>query len=238
MNIFTNKVKDKVFHGPISSELFKHSQEYRALATLRYCFPGQYETMSVSESPDLQDKENDVGIEVTVAVQGSDMQATDAFSKLRHTKDNAQQDKLTNLIRSCGFSIDSMPCGIPIISTAGTSEGEKYIFQKSLINKLGKLQDYKNSFNTVGLVMILKEIPTTEAENNLIEWIQEVNQEENDFYDFIYIISCRFCIYFENKTNYSLKRIITKAESELLQTIGRMTAEKELTLESQEWKEK
>lgn len=68
MKIDTNKIKNKRFTTPIESELQKHSQEYRVLATLRYLYPNRFENMITSESPDLQDKENSIGIEVTAAV--------------------------------------------------------------------------------------------------------------------------------------------------------------------------
>lgn len=56
MKIDTDQIKNKKFTAPIKSELQKHSQEYRVLATLRYLFPNRFENMVTGEAPDLQDK--------------------------------------------------------------------------------------------------------------------------------------------------------------------------------------
>ena len=42
MKIDTEKIKNKKFTGPIEAKLQKYSQEYRALATLKYLFPNRF----------------------------------------------------------------------------------------------------------------------------------------------------------------------------------------------------
>ena len=54
-------------------------------------------------------------------------------------------------------------------------------------------------------------------------------------YDFVYVISHRFCIYYDVHTNTTEKRSLKENESRSFATIGRMTAESKLTLEDTEW---
>ena len=82
MDINTDLVKSKKYITPIKSSIQNSSQEYRILATLRYLYPGRFDNMIKSESPDLQDLGNSAGIEVTVAVRQDDMKASRAFSEL------------------------------------------------------------------------------------------------------------------------------------------------------------
>lgn len=69
MNINTDFVKNKKYTSPIQSCYIKSSHEHRVLATLRYLHPTEFNTMIVKDTPDLQDAERGLGIEVTVAVK-------------------------------------------------------------------------------------------------------------------------------------------------------------------------
>ncbi|MDE5716601.1 MAG: hypothetical protein K2I53_03095 [Lachnospiraceae bacterium] len=102
MKIDTDRIKNKQFAMPIKSELLKHSQEYRALAILRYLFPNRFEKMVTGEAPDLQDNENDIGIEVTVAVEKRDMQVSREFANLPQR--NKNEGKCKDAIISSGYS--------------------------------------------------------------------------------------------------------------------------------------
>ena len=234
MKIYTDLVKNMKFSYPIDSELRKHSQEYRVLATLRYLFPGKYEDMTVEDSPDLQDSINDIGIEVTIADPDNDMKAADAFSKICEGR-NDQEEVNKGRIESSGYSLRPTPWGKKTISATGTSDGEKKIFQERIRKKRAKLQCYREKFKVLGLALLLTEIPTSEAENCFVDWCHEVFQEDNNFFDFVYIISNRFCIYYEAQKNYSQKQEISSEEDCLLKTIAIMTAEGKLDLKDQEW---
>ena len=140
MKIYTDLVENKKYSCPIQADLLKYSQEYRVLATLRYLFPGRYETMAMGESPDLQDCINGLGIEVTAAVRENDMKASRAFSKLCQERNNQAAKKYNGIIESSGYSLKSLPWGQLSISTIGTSDGEKKCFQNSIRKKKTKLE--------------------------------------------------------------------------------------------------
>ena len=235
MNLNTDLVNHKAFELPICSKIQNLSQEYRVLATLRFLYPGKYDSMIKAEAPDLQDVNNGVGIEVTVAVREKDMEASRALLELCQHESVSKKDS-KGIIEKCGYSLVQMNDSGFMISTLGTSGGEYAVFRRNMINKSKKLPRYRSLFNNVGLAILLQEIPTTFAENNIPKWISKLNGTETEKYDFIYVISHRFCIYFDALANITEKKPLTQNETRLLSTIGRMTAEGELSLDSIEWR--
>ena len=233
MNINTALIKNKVFEGAISSELVKASQEYRALAVLRYLFPGKFEQMEHGDKPDLQDNINHIGIEVTSAVQADDMKA----SRLLAEFDENSCEKLTkdlDKIINCGYDINII-YGKMSISRLGTADSEKTCLQNAIIKKCKKADKYKD-YARIGLAVLLPEIPTSYAEDHIIDWIKEIYSEIKTSFDLIYVISNRFCIICDIKNDYMDKKCLENTENQLLCKIARMTAEGELTLDSIEWK--
>ena len=234
MNIHTDLIKSKRFTSSIEPSVLKHSQEYRVLATLRYLFPTQFESMNIGETPDLQDLENGVGIEVTSAVKEDDMIASRIFSELCQGEPE-EIEKRKEIIKKCGYSCSLLKGEKFAISSSGTSDEEKLYFQDGIRKKVKKLPRYRTKFTTVGLAILLPEIPTSYAEAHLSKWISDSFKVIGNSFDFIYVISHRFCIYYDVQTNGIEKHSLTQDESNLLSTIGRMTAEGELSLMDKEW---
>lgn len=234
MNINTDLVKNREFVSSIKPSVLKHSQEYKVLATLRYLFPARFNTMITGEAPDIQDCVNGIGIEVTAAVKENDMKASRIFSGPHQGKPK-DTEKRKEKIKLCGYSFVTFKDEKAAISTTGTSDGEKYIFQESIRKKTKKLQQYRANFKSIGLAVILPEIPTSHAENNLSEWAFEIFEKNDNFFDFVYVISHRFCIYYDTQSNVSEKHLLTSEEYRLLSKIARMTAEGGLSLTDKEW---
>lgn len=234
MRINTDLVKNKRYNTSIEACLLKHSQEFRALATLRYLFPGKYDAMVNGETLDLQDCANSIGIEVTAAVKEKDMMVSRLFSELnKGTPKEIEKRKKT--IESSGYTFVPRKSQGVAISVSGTADGEKLFIQESIKKKIKKLPQYRETFRTLGLAIILPEIPTTYAEQHIPEWISEVLSEMECSYDFVYVISHRFCIYYNAQKNSLSKHALSNVESASLITIGRMTAEGELALSDVEW---
>lgn len=204
------------------------------LATLRYLYPMKYDTMITGETPDLQDSVNSLGIEVTVAVTENDMKVSRAFSELYHGS-LEDIEKRKEKIKSNGYAFVSFKDEKDVIAISGTSDGEKQFFLKCIRKKTKKLQHYRINFKKIGLAIILPEIPTSYAENHFSEWIFEAFKDTNNSFDFVHLISHRFCIYYDVQENISEKHSLTSNESCLLSKIGRMTAEGELSLTDSEW---
>lgn len=234
MNIHTNLVKNKRFTSSIEPSILKHSQEYRVLATLRYVYPEKFDAMITGETPDLQDSISSTGIEVTAAVKADDMKVSRTFSELNQGKPK-DIEKRKNIIKSSGYSFVPLKGENVVISTSGTADGEKSFFQESILRKAKKIQQYRTNFKRIGLAILLPEIPTTYAEDHFSKWIFELLIDAENQFDFCYVISHRFCLYCDVQTGTSEKKELAQEESRLLSTIGRMTAEGELTLKSEEW---
>ena len=130
MKINTEIVKNKKFEAAIKPCLLKHSQEYRALATLRYLYPTKFDKMVTGEAPDLQDCENGIGIEVTAAVSENDMRASRAFSEL-YQGENKDIEKRQKAIESSGYTFVPLMDNKAVIATSGTADGEKHFFKKA-----------------------------------------------------------------------------------------------------------
>ncbi|MBR5277773.1 MAG: hypothetical protein IKU23_00750 [Clostridia bacterium] len=234
MRINTDLVKNKRYNTSITACLLKHSQEFRVLATLRYLFPDKYNAMVNGEAPDLQDCANSIGIEVTAAVKEKDMMVSRLFSELnKGTPKEIEKRKKT--IESSGYTFVPPKNKGVAISVSGTTDGERFFIQESIKKKIKKLPQYRETFRTLGLAIILPEIPTTYAEQHIPEWISEVLGEMECSYDFVYVISHRFCIYYDAHKNSLSKHTLSNEESTSLITIGRMTAEGALSLSDVEW---
>ena len=104
------------------------------------------------------------------------------------------------------------------------------------MQKTKKLEQYHANLEEIGLAIILPEIPTSCAETNLSEWLSDLSGESDNLFDFVFVISHRFCIYYDIQGNVTEKRSLTSDEDRWLVTIGRMTAEGELSFtDSEEW---
>lgn len=234
MKINTDLVKNKRYNTSIEACLLKHSQEFRALATLRYLFPGKYDAMVNGEAPDLQDCASSIGIEVTAAVKEKDMMVSRLFSELnKGTPKEIEKRKKT--IESSGYTFVPLKNQGVAISVSGTADGEKLFIQESIKKKIKKLPQYRETFRTLGLAIILPETPTIYAEQHIPEWLSEAFNDAEYSYDFVYVLSHRFCICYNIQENSLCKHALSDEESISLTTIGRMTAEGELTLSDVEW---
>ncbi len=234
MNIHSSLIKNKKFNGAIEPALLKRSQEYNVLGILRYLYPQKYNTMVLGEAPDLQDKGHSTGIEVTIAVSENDMKASRAFSQLLEGNDETGKRHI-NKIEESGYKLTSIERKSVSIHATGTSNGEKNLFQKAIRKKIKKSPHYRENFENLGLAVVLSEIPTSEAEYDCIAWTREVFQNAQKSFDFVYILAHRFCLYYDTHADSCDKRMISVNDLYAIKTIARMTAEGELSLESDEW---
>lgn len=235
MNIFSNVVADYIIDSAIQSELVKQSQEFRVLATLRYLFPNRFDYMIKGERPDLQDIASGTGIEVTIAAKDKDMQAARVFTENCENHRSSKAIYGKKAIENNGYSIIQNQYGKVLTVPTGTLEGEKRVFQDCIHRKLLKASEYRRGFPKLGLAVLLTEIPTTEAERSFGDWVYDVLPSKEAAFDFVYIISERFCHYYNILMPYRLRKAITKEETLLLGKVARMTAEGELTLDSPVW---
>lgn len=170
---------------------------------------------------------------MTSAVDWRDMRASREFANLQQKNGNNEKHK--RAIISTGYSFLTIKEGKFAICTSGTSDGEKVFFQESIRKKIKNLQRYKAKFHKIGLAVIWHEIPTSDVKDHLCEWIAEVFDKNDTVFDFVYVLSHRFCIYYDVQENTSEIRMIKDTETIFLSIIARMTAEGELSLNDEEW---
>ena len=233
MNIYSKSISDVNFISAIAPALLKHSREYRVLATLRYLFPGRFENMIVADAPDLQD--GSIGIEVVAAVKNEDAQAERLFSYYHNPRPNESPATYKEGIEALGYSIQDSGTAPILVAPLGDTNCEELVIKNAIRKKTAKTKRYRSKCASLGLALILPEIPTSEAESNIPLWIQQAIPSNDDKFDFVFVICERFCIYYDGAANHSSRLPINAEENQRLQKIGRMTAEGKLTIGSPEW---
>lgn len=234
MQINTDRVKNYKITSAIKPSLLKYSCEYRALATLRYLFPNKFETLKHADKPDLQDLINGVGIEVVNAVSEKDMEVNRLLSNMCDNKNisSEQINRLKKGIKACGYDLNDER---GLISKTGTGDGDKFVFQESIRKKINKLPIYISEFDKIGLAVVLSDIYSSCLEKECIELIDAEFIKANRSFDFVYVISNRFCCFYDTHKNKFINKYISKVDSESLRKIARMTAEGKLSLSDFEW---
>lgn len=232
MYLETERVRNKSYTEAIDSRFQKHSQEYFVLAALRYFYPQKFDGVVLKDSPDLQDRTNRIGVEVTIAVSQKEMKASREFSKLKRMTSSDERRRIIEKIGAIGHSVKKTPIGNVLSSSGSSSLSEKQNFQEAVSKKLKKLDSYRKSFNKVGLAIYFVEIPSSEVEKECIDWLNEICKKET--YDFYIVLSHRFFLFYEpGEELIELK--ICSCQRQYLSTIARMTAEKEISLSDIEW---
>ena len=233
MNIFSEDVNTLENRPAINQERLKHSQEYRVLATLRYLFPEKYDCMVKDESPDLQDSKNSVGIEVTISDAELEMEVSRRFDHYCNplTPEKKENDK--RFFESHGYSVNTK--SNRLMKAGGLTKAIEHSFKESIRKKYVKVPKYRTKCNKVGLALLMLEMPYYETETKVIDWTKQVITEDGNYFDFFYIISHRFCIYYEPANETISKHKITDDINKRLRAIGRMTAEGQINLGSAVW---
>ena len=232
MNIFAEEVNPWEKRPAIKPKIQKLSQEYRVLATLRYLYPEKYDSLIKDESPDLQDSENSVGIEVTISDAESEVKTSRYFDHYCNplTPERKENDKQS--LEALGNSVSESN---RLWKAGGQTKGIEIHFKENIRKKYDKVPKYRAKFNKLGLAVLMLEIPSRETEYSIIDWIKQIILEDGNYFDFFYVISHRFCIYYKPSNSLYSKHDITKDADIRLSAIGRMTAEGKININSPVW---
>ena len=99
---------------PLPSELIKKSEEYTTLAILKYALPERFSMLHKDESPDLQDTDGKLGVEVTSGESASNHIITGESIKYRHSNSEVEKEKILQKIKKNGGNIDGYVIDYPI----------------------------------------------------------------------------------------------------------------------------
>lgn len=235
MNIFTKRILQYRPEKSILSQKLNLSQEYRALATLKYLFPEKYDSFTAGDAPDLQNIENSMGVEVTAAVPEKDMKVARLFSYLCEGNNVDRQKHLISAISKENYSVAETTVGLAAISPIATSVSEKVFIQNIISKKMEKLPQYQEKYKRVELALILPEIPTSDAERHITGWITDIMHCARPAFDYVHIICHRFYKGLDMRTGEEIKIAISNRENLALGAIARMTAEGVISFDSEEW---
>ena len=224
MNLYTRILSEYEFGKPIAPQLLKYSNEYYALAVLRYLFPGKYDDLEKSEAPDFQNGSHSLGIEVIQAVSKEEMTASAEYANIRYKKQR-EYSKNSNMIDNRR--------GEPLDFPAFGSERMIFDMYTALEKKSSKVSQYRATVECLCIAMII-DLPLTDNNRNTVFEFLNSNQFINE-YDYVFAFFWNSFVGL-NRIDHSVT--VWEIESDVrrrLLTIARMTAERIIDLSSSEW---
>lgn len=212
----------------ICPELKKKSEEYYALAVLKYCDKLRFLSLHKAESPDLQDDNGILGIEVTNAESPRDQQINGESIKYRHAKTEEEQEKSLRIILRNGGDRNAYCTTYP----TGTDTKELKNIQNAYCKKLKKLNMYREKCTEVGLVIRI-DVPICILGD--AQWGNLLHKENEDGFDFVALLHWSGMDIYEMKTGkYSLFKI-EREDMDNLKKLGRMAAEGKIKDDDPVW---
>lgn len=217
MNIPDDVRNYQVTNG-ICPELKKKSEEYYALAVLKYCDKLRFLSLHKAESPDLQDDNGILGIEVTNAESPRDQQINGESIKYRHAKTEEEKEKSLRIIRRNGGDQNAYCTTYP----AGTDTKELKNIQNAYRKKLKKLNTYREKCFEVGLLIQI-DVPICVLGD--IQWGDLLYQENENGFDFVVLLHWSGIDMYEMNTGKYSSLRIEHEDMIALKKLGRMAAE-------------
>ena len=228
-----DEIRNKHFDDILDSHLWKTSNEYTALASLKYCFGEKYRYLRKAEAPDLQDAENSVAIEVTDSVTPNDAQIIGEFTKLSQVITEEQKEKCRKKI------IQNGACLLSDGMIAGKSRGpetERHEIINAFVQKLSKLSRYrKMGFANIGLLIYHEKPVFPETIDNFPKWLADAQKDCADKYNFVYILHVDGLLFYDFASGEKIEIIIPHEDSFALGNLGRMAAEGEVKDDDPIW---
>ena len=208
-----------LFEKPLTSRFRKKYVEFLALEILQYCYGDFYKKFNVYDSPDLCDKERVVGIEVTEAVTIEEAQIKSEFVKYRLENDNSKKERRRQIIENNGGRVEKFGLSYPVKN----SKSEIVTFQNAIRKKMEKLSLYRcRGFKTLGLFIFYDESPIPIKIELLEECFDQVLNEYNDKYYFLYFgYSCGL-VYYDIVNSDIQVKIIDRSDYDKLMYAARV----------------
>lgn len=186
--------------------------------------------MSMTDmSPDLQDSNGNLGVEVTWGGSPTDELITGESLKYLHAKTKAEKERILQKIQRNGGNRDAISTSYPV----GTSDNDKKnvitVFQK----KLKKVDNYRKKFQCIGLAVII-DIPLYFFDDT--QWGQWLSDINDDKFDFVALIHLFGVVIYDFKTGEYSNTSINKEDMDALKRLGRMAAEGIIKDDDPVWK--
>ena len=201
------------FRNPLESHLMKNSMEWLALLIVSQC-KTDFPKFSCNGAPDLQSRDNQIGIEVTEAISKKDAQISGLFSSYRNGK--CRTDKWKDIVKKNGgkVALDGSNITYPAI----TSEDEWKTICEIYEKKMDKIMSYRqNGFEKIGLIIICSDSLIPVKKETMEKSMKDVSKKFKEKYDFVFLVASETFFEFNgygNLTGY--KRI---EEMDLLKNV-------------------
>lgn len=228
-----DEIRNRDFDDVLDSHLWKTSNEYTALACLKYCFREKYRHLRKAEAPDLQDIESSVAIEVTDSVTPNDAQIIGEFTKLSQVNSEKQKEKCREKIIQNGACL--LSDGMMAWQSRGP-ETEKREIINAFVQKLSKISKYrKMGFANIGLLIYHEKPAFSETIDNFPQWLIDAQKDWADKYDFVYILHVEGLLFYDFANREKSEIIIPHEDKYALGNLGRMAAEGEVKDDDPIW---
>lgn len=228
-----DRIRNRHFGCDLDSHFWKTSNEYTALACLKYCFGEKYRHLRKAEAPDLQDAENSVAIEVTDSITPNDAQIIGEFTKLSQVNSEKQKEKCREKIIQNGACL--LSDGMIAWQSRGP-ETERHEIINAFVQKLSKISKYrKMGFANIGLLIYHEKPAFPETIDNFPEWLIDAQKGHADKYDFVYILHVEGLIFYDFANREKSEIIIPHEDRLALGNLGRMAAEGEVKDDDPIW---
>lgn len=172
------------FTKALDSKLRSAYIEELSFLMLKHILPDFSSNFVLRDKPDLQAKEQSLGIEITEAVSPEVAQINGEYAKLRFGKNTEdEKSKCKRLIEKNGGSIDSFGLSYPMVN----SNTEWNIFLNAMLKKIKLLPKYKEEgFTKMGLFIFFDEPPIPFNLNVSMEQFAEIQKDSMFKYDFLF----------------------------------------------------
>lgn len=227
--VFTDRVYNYTVEKALSPDKIKTSREYYVLAVLKYLCPEVFSQLEKSETPDLQNRDGLLGVEVTWGGSPRDEIINGENYKLRYAKTEKQRERCLETIRKEGGNRDKYTISYPM----STGTDDKNNIEKIVKKKLNKIHIYKEKCSRVGLAILL-DIPLFFlTDKNWESWLSNINNNGFNFIILLHWSGIDICFFETNE--YRSIRFKDREENMMLHKIARMTTEGIIKESDLEW---
>ncbi|MGB4658282.1 MAG: hypothetical protein WBI07_03765 [Mobilitalea sp.] len=174
--------------------------ESYAKVVLEEMFPNQFADLAIIDKPDLQNKNLDIGIEVTSSKNPKQQEAEALYVKWSY-EDNENKKKIERQIEKCGARLNNgILSGIP----GHVNFNRIYYEIKNKTEKLGKYKTFGKQY----LFIFSDLYATSDMREKALEEMKLIQNLSSHKFDEIYILVPGAIYVFDFKNSITFERII------------------------------
>ena len=196
----------EIFAKPIPKRYSNIFIEFVSLEVLKYMYPDKYYNLQLVDKPDLQDKDNLIGVEVIEAVSNRIAQIDGEFYNYRFGKQlQYEKEKCIEKLKKNGALLDEYGITYPVQNSIDELE----ILKHAVVKKLEKFDNYDpNYYKSLDLFVMYTAYLMPHSDKQLDKFFEHIAQENSRRFDTIFIFSGGVLITYKTEKNeWSVKHI-------------------------------